>query len=306
MKNENFSLVDSSVTYTGKDADGFYSTLLLVGDSRTKFRQIPNVKDKVKLASLDMGDFFQADACSLSASGDYTLDQKTLTVCDLAFKIPFCVKDWESLYLSEQMKPGSNVDENYPNGVVDYIFAQIALKGSELLEQLTWGGSTTASPPDLCDGLEKKLLADGTVIDVAVDGTKLHAKSTVMGELERMYLAVPDTMKNNKNLTFFLNKKTISAFTLGLIANSPALVNYNQGNLGLNFLGIPIVEAPGMSNYKAVLCDPMNLWYGFDLLSDEKYVDFTQDPLNKKQHYATGSLKFGVDFGVGAEIVYYN
>lgn len=303
---QNFGLVDSSITYNGKDADGFYSTLLLVGDSRTKFRQVPNVKSKVNLASLDMGDFFQADACSLTESGNYTLDQKTLEVCDLGFKIPFCIKDWEALYLSEAMKPGSNVEENYPNGVIDYIFAQIALKGSALLEDITWQGDTDASPADLCDGLQKKLLADGTVVDVAVDGTKLHAKATVLGELERMYVAVPDTMKNNPNLVFFLNKKTISAFKLALIATSPALVNYNQGNFDLNFIGIPIVEAPGLGDYKAVLCDPMNLWYGFDLVSDEKEISFVKDPVNPKTHYAIGSLKVGFNFGVGAEIVYYN
>lgn len=304
-----FGLIDSSITYTGKDAEGFYSTLLLVGDSRTKFRQVPNVKDKIKLASLDMGDFFQADACTLSADGDYTLDQKQFTVCDLAFKIPLCIKDYEGLYLAEQMRPGSNVDENFPNGFVDYLFNQIALKGSATLENYTWQGDTAGSPATLCDGLQKKLLADSAVIDVAVDGTKLHNKTYVMGELERMfsslYANIPALANSNK-LVFMLNKKTIAAYKLALIATSPALVSYNQGNFDLNFLGIPIVECPGMGDYKAVLADPENFVHLFDLASDENQVELTQDPLNKKQYYATGSLKFGVDFLKGAEIVYYN
>ena len=92
------NLIDNSTTYTGKEAEGFYSTLLLTGDTRKLFRLMANVKDKAKIASLDMGDFFQADACTLSADGDYTLDDKTISVCDIAFKIPFCIKDWETCF----------------------------------------------------------------------------------------------------------------------------------------------------------------------------------------------------------------
>jgi hypothetical protein len=73
-------LIDSSITYTGKESEGFYSTALLTGNTKSIIRLIPNVKDKVKIASLDMGDFLQADACTLSADGNYTLDQKEIQV----------------------------------------------------------------------------------------------------------------------------------------------------------------------------------------------------------------------------------
>jgi hypothetical protein len=303
-----FGLIDSSVTYTGKDADGFYSTLLLVGDSRQKFRKVPNVKDKVKLASLDMGDFFQADACSLSADGDYTLDQKEFQVCDLAFKVALCIKDYEGLYLAETMKPGSNVEENFPNGFVDYLMNQMALKGSATLENYTWQGDTAGSPASLCDGLQKKMLADSAVLDVAVDGTKLHNATYVMGELTEMYQKMVNSAPavDLNKCAFFLNKATIAAFKLALIGVSPALVSYNQGNFGLNFLGVPIIEAPGLGDYKAVLADPENFVYLFDLASDENQVEMVKDPLNPKQYYLMGSLKFGVGYLKGAEIVYYN
>lgn len=298
-------LVDNSTTYTGKDAEGFYSSLLLVGKTREKFRLMPNVKDKAKLTSLDMGDFLQADACTLDASGNYTLDDKTISVCDFAFKVAFCVKDWETNYLSELMRPGANVEENYPNGVIDYIFAQMALKGSALLERITFQGDTLASPPDLCDGLQKKWLADATVVDVAADGTKINAKATVIAELERMYLAIPEVL-DKSTLMWGVTQVTADAYKLALLAANPALVMANGGDLQLSFLGIPLTVVRGLGSTKSFIADPQNLVYATDLASDENEISMVTDPLNPKTNYAIGSFKFGVDFVKGAEIVYYN
>jgi hypothetical protein len=298
-------LIDSSITYTGKESEGFYSTALLTGNTKSIIRLIPNVKDKVKIASLDMGDFLQADACTLSADGNYTLDQKEIQVCDLAFKVPFCTKDWESNYLSESLRPGSNVEENYPNGVVDYIFGQMALKISALTERLMFQGDTTASPPDLCDGLQKKLLADATVLDVAVDGTKLHAASTVIGELTKIYNKIPYTLDKSK-VKIMINPATASAYKLALAATNPAIYAYNNGDWKLTFIDVEMIIAPGLGDYKAIAADPMNLIYATDLANDENQIEFIVDPLNKKTAYAVGSFKWGVNYAVGAEIVYYN
>lgn len=300
------SVIDNMTTWTGKDAEGFYSELLLTGDTRKKFRLMANVKSKAKIASLEVGDFFQADACELDAEGNITLDDKTIEVCDLGFKIELCVKDWEDMFLSESMRPGSNVEENFPAGVTDYIQNQIALKGSAFLERLTFQGSTTASPPDLCDGLQKKWLADSAVIDVAVDGTKISAKATVLGELERMYLAIPATLDKSK-LMWGVTQATFDAFKLALLATNPAMVMLTQGDIQPSFLGIPLTVARGLSANKSFIADPQNLIYATDLLSDEQYVSMEVKPgTNKKVYWLQGSLKFGVDYEKGSEIVYYN
>lgn len=299
-------LTDSSYTYTGKDAAEFYSTVLLTGNSKALFKQFAGVKNKINVPSMDVGSFLQEDSCELDESGNYTLDTKELATCDVGFKVPFCVKDWEPLFLSEVMRPGSNVDENYPNGIVDYIFAQMKMKISADIENITFRGDTSGSPASLCDGLQKKLLADGTVIDVAVDGTKLHASATVIGELSEMYAAIPNTIKGRPTLRLMINPATASAYKLALVATHPALYASNNADLNLSFMDIPIVVCPGLGDYKAILCDPSNLWYATDLMNDEEFIDFTQDPLNKKKHLATGSFRIGFGFGVGAEIVYYN
>lgn len=297
-----------NTTYTGKEAEGFYSTGLLTGTSKTRARQVLNNKNTQKVASLDVSSgFLQEDDCDLEESGTYSLGTVDVDVCDVGFKIPFCIKDWETNYLSAKMKAGSNVEENYPNGVVDYILEQVALKISEKTESLFFTGDTAGSPPDLCDGIQKRLLADATVLDVAKDGTKLHAASTVIGELTRMYNELSKVMlaKQDK-LEFWVNPDTARAYRLAMIATYPYLYASNDANLTLTFMGIPMVVCPGLGDYKAILTEPGDtLIYSTDLTSDEMYVSFEKKP-NSKKHYAIGSFKFGTQIIKGGEIVYYN
>lgn len=301
------ALIDSSITYNGKNADGFYSTALLTGNTKSLIRAVPNVKSKINLASLDLGDILQADSCSVSESGDYTLDQKTLEVCDFAFNIPLCEKDYEGLYLSELMRPGSNVEQNFPNGMVDYLFNLVAEKISEQTEALLWSGSTTASPPDLCDGFIKKFIADSAVVDVA-SPTTLSA-SNIITELTKVVNAIPNTVKNKgKNaVKIFISISAASFYEQALVSASPALYAYNNANLALTFMGYELIVSAGMPTNTMVAADPMNLWYGFDLLSDEKEISFIKNPNpgQQKKSNIVGSFKWGVQYGVGSEVVLY-
>lgn len=301
------ALIDSSITYNGKNADGFYSTALLTGNTKSLIRAVPNVKSKVNLGSLDLGDILQADSCSVSESGDYTLDQKTLEVCDIAINIPLCEKDYEGIYLSESLRPGSNVEQNFPNGMVDYLFNLVAEKISEQTEALLWSGSTTNSPPDLCDGFIKKFLADSAVVDVASPTTLTD--SNIVSEMKKATKAIPTTLKNKgKNaVKIFMSIEAFDLYEDALIAANPALYAYDTTTIARRFKGYEIIVSPGMPTNTMVIADPMNLWYGFDLLSDEKEISFVKNPLpgQQKKSNIVGSFKWGVQYGVGSEVVLY-
>jgi len=299
------SLIDNT-TWSGKDAQGFYSDALLVGSTKSLFRKELNVKSKVNISSLNLGQFLQADACKLVESGNYTLAQKPLEVCPIGFKIPFCTLDWERNYLSESLAAGANNNPNFPTTAIDYIFEKVKEGISEQTEYLTFQGDTAASPADLCDGLEKQLLADGTVIDVAADGSKIEEAATVIDELTRIYEKIPKTVR--KKVKIFVNITTDAAYRLALSSatGNPALLAINGDVATTTFSGIPLVVAPGLGDNKAICADPMNLVWATDLESDEMEISFIQDPTNPKTSYAIGSFKFGITHLVGKEIVFYN
>ncbi len=302
--------LSNSTTYTGKDTDGFFTTALLTGASKESFRLIPNVKSSVKLGSLNLGNILADDSCTFEATGTITLAQKTLSVCDLKVNIELCEKDYEPLYLSEQLKAGSNVDGNIPASFNDFLLTLIANRISQQTEVICWQGDASASPVTLCDGINKLLLADSTVIDVAVDGTKLTTVSATAGviqEIGRIYAAIPSTVDIAK-ARCYVSIATARAYKQSLVAANPALVGFNQGDYKLTYIDLEMIIAPGMPNLKAVCADPDNLWYGTDLVSDERELNIIsmKNILGQPTVRFITEFKIGFQIGVGAEIVYYN
>ena len=299
--------LSNSTTYTGKDLEGFYTTALLTGKSKETFRLFPNIKSSAKIGSLNLGNILADDSCSFEATGTITLAQKTLTVCPLKVNIELCEKDYESLYLSEQLKAGSNVDGNIPTSFNEFLLKLVADRISQQTEVICWAGDDTASPGTLCDGILVKLLADAAVIDVAVDGTKITAVSTVVAEIARIYAVIPNTLDVSK-LTLYVSIATARAYKQALVAANPALVGYNQGSYELSYIDLKMVIAPGMPNTKAVCADPENLWMGTDLVSDEMELNVIsmKNILGQPTVRMITEFKLGFNYGNGAEIVYYN
>lgn len=301
------ALIDSTTTWTGKDADGFYSAAVLMGGSKETFRQMANVKSKEKIASLELGSFLQADSCTVSESGDITLDDVTVEVCDFAFNIPICEKDYENMYLSETLKPGSNVELNYPAGLTDYIKERIKEQINGQMEQAAWIWSTTASPANLCDGILKGLLADVAVVDVASPLTL--SESNIVAQLTRIVNVIPTIMKTKPRNSVKIYMSSVAAryYELAIYATHPALIRYDEQGTKLSFAGYEIIEAPGLYASTIVVTDPMNLIFATDLAADEKTVELMKNPLpgKGKQANFVGSFKAGFKHIKGSEIVLY-
>lgn len=298
--------LSNSTTYTGKDLDGFYTTALLTGNSKSSFRLFPNVKSSVKVGSLNLGNILQDDSCTFDANGTITLAQKTLSVCAVKVNLQLCEKDYESIYLSEQLKAGSNVDGNIPQSFNDFLLGLVADRISQQTEVIAWAGDDTNSPTTLCNGLLVLLEADANRVAVAADAAKISASSTVIAELARIYAAIPNTLDKSK-VKIYISKATETAYKQALVALNAAYVGYNQPNLSLTYIDVEMIVAPGMPTNKAVACDPQNLWYATDLVSDEKELSII--PMKGIDGTPTVRLvtefKIGFNYGVPQEIVVY-
>lgn len=305
--NKNFKLAftDNTVFY-GKDAEGFYARALLTGKSKEEFKLIPNVKSKIKLGQLNIGNILQDADCSFSSTGEGTLAQKTFEVCPIKINLEYCQRTFEVDYLSQLLRPGSNNDEIVPASVEAFLLDQVALKVSADTEQLVWKGDTaTASYPlSLCDGLEKQLLADATVIDVT---TTVLSASNIIAQLGRVYDAIPQTILNEDDLRIFLSPAALRFYRQALAAASNEAY-YMQNYAELHFLNVKLSEAPGISTNKMVAARKSNLLLLTDLMSDFEEIQIlpqksvTGVPVVRM----TGEMKFGTGYIYGSEIVFYN
>jgi hypothetical protein len=306
-KDIKLSFVDNT-TYYGKDLEGFYAVALLTGSSKSEFKLIPNVKSKVKLGELDLGNILAGADCSFSSTGEGTLSQKSFEVEPIKINLEYCQRTFEVNYLSELLRPGSNNDEIMPATVEQYLLSRAAEKISADTEKLVWQGDTaTASYPlALADGLQKQFLADATVIDVTATASTISA-SNVIGELQRVYDAIPDTIIEAEDLTIFVTPAIYRAYRQAL-ANASAEVNFMQNYAELHFLNIKLITANGLGAKKMVAARKSNLLLLTDLMSD--FEDIQVLPQKSVTGVPVirmiGEFKFGVGYIFGSEIVYYS
>jgi hypothetical protein len=299
------ALTDNT-TFYGKDAEGFFKKVLTTGVAKNELSLIPNVKSKIKLAYSDLGNILQADDCSFSATGEGTLNQKTMEVCDLKVNLEYCATTFEANYLSLQLRAGSNNEEVMPTSYADFVVNYVAEKVASDLELTMFQGNTaTASYPySLCDGLVKQLQADGSVIDVTATASSIVA-SNVIGELNRILEAVPAAVRQEANFKIFVSQEIAFAYKQAQASTQGGL--FMVGDKELNYLGFRLIPTSGLLAKQMIAFNSDKVFFLTDLVSDwDEIIIIPQRNISgaRTERFAT-SLKFGVNYLYGNEIVLY-
>lgn len=300
------ALVDNTV-FNGRDAEGFFRKVLTTGNSKSELTLIPNVKSKIKLAFSDLGNILQAEDCTFSATGEGSLNQKTMEVCDLKVNLEYCATTFEANYLSLQLRAGSNSEEVLPTSYADYVVNYVAEKVAADLETVLFKGDTaTASYPlSLCDGLVKLLLADGDVIDVAATASTIIS-TNVVSQLDLILEAVPADVRNQPNFKIFVSQQI--AFTYKQAQASTQGGLFLVGDKELNYLGYRLIPTNGLNAKQMIAFNSEKVFFLTDLVSDwDDIILIPQRNISgaRTERFAT-SLKFGVNYLYGNEIVLYS
>ena len=307
MKNKNFKLAfTDNTTFYGIDAEGFYSAALLSSKSSSTFKLVPNVKSKIKLAKLDLGNILQDADCTFSATGEGTLSQKSFEVEPIKINLSYCKRTFETDYLSQLMRPGSNNAEVMPATVESYLLDQVAKQTANDLEKITWEGDTASVTYPLmrANGLIKKFLADAAVIDIA--SPVALTSGNIVAKIGLVYDAIPATIASKEDLVIYVGTAAWKLYKQAL-ASASAETNFMQSYNELFYLGVPVLEAPGLGANTIVAAQKANLLLLTDLVSDFEEVqvlpqgNVTGEPTVRM----VGEFKFGVDYVYGSEIVLY-
>lgn len=300
------ALTDNT-TFYGKDAEGFFKKVLTSGVAKNELSLIPNVKSKIKLAYSDLGNILQADDCSFSATGEGSLNQKTMEVCDLKVNLEYCATTFEANYLSLQLRAGSNNEEVMPASYAEFVVDYVAEKVASDLEITMFKGDTGTSsyPLNLCDGLVKQLLADSDVIDVTATASTITA-ANVVGELNRILGAVPAEVRNQPNFKIFVSQEIAFTYKQAQAATQGGL--FLVGDKELNYLGYRLIPTSGLTAKQMIAFNSDKVFFLTDLTSDwDEILIIPQRNISgaRTERFAT-SLKFGVNYLYGNEIVLYS
>lgn len=283
----------------------FYSKAYITPDVADNYRTLPGIKSATKLANVAFGNLLKSSTCNFIA-GDQNLDAIDVDVCAVSALAEACRFDLEQSFISMQMAKGANASFEVPSFMA-YYWDEMSKEIEAEIELIRWQGNTSLTGTtflNLCDGYEKKLNADGAVIDVTASAV---TAANVIDVLTTIVQALPGVLKANRtDLRFYVASDIALAYEIA--ASKGNNTTYVTESLGLNFLGIKMVVAQGMAAGHAVLTKKQNLIYAFDGEGDSKELkainleDTVAEPLLRTR----ANMKIGFWYTNPSEIVYFH
>jgi len=206
---------------------------------------------------------------------------------------------------------GYSAYDGLPADFSEYLIAYVAGKTAEKLENNIWQGAAATNGE--FDGFQALLAADATVIDVT--GTTVTA-SNVIAELGAVVDAIPSALYGKEDLTIFVSQNVAKAYVRALGGFAAAGVGAqgmdNKGTMwygsqDLFFDGIKVAMVNGLASNKMVAAQSSNLYFGTGLLDDRNEVKVLDMSNLDGSDNVRVIMRFfaGVQFGIGADVVYY-
>jgi hypothetical protein len=302
-----------TTTYAGEFAGKYISAALLSGETLAKGGVTikPNVKYKEVIKRVELDGIVKDQTCDFTDTSALTLTERILQPEFLQVNLELCKSDFESDWEAIQM--GYSAFDVLPKNFVDYFVGYNAGKVAEWIEQKMWTGATANAGE--FNGFQALLTADSTVIDVTAATGGVTA-SNVLVEMGKVIDAIPVALFGKEDLHLYVPTNVLKAYVralggfgasglgaAGIDAKGATWFN----NQELMFEGVKIFHAPGLGTNKMVAGQKSNLFFGTGLLSDQnevKVLDMGDLDGSKNVRFIM-RFSAGVQFGVGADLVYY-
>ena len=300
-----------TTTYAGEFAGKYISAALLSADTIEGggITVKPNVKYKEVMKTLSTNALVKDAACDFADQSTVTLAERILQPEEFQVNLELCKKDFHNDWEAIQM--GYSAFDSLPPSFADFLIGHIAAKVAQKTEENIWQGATATAGE--FDGFTALLAADATVVDVT--GTTVTA-ANVIDELGKVVDAIPTAVYGKEDLYIYVSQSIARAYVRALGGfgasglgangvNNAGTTWYNGGDLA--FDGVKLFVCSGMPDNDMVAAQKSNLFFGTGLLADHnevKLIDMAD--LDGSQNVRV-VMRFtaAVQFGIGADIVYY-
>ena len=296
-----------TTSYAGESAKKYIAAALLEGTTLANggMTIMPNVKHKSVIQKVDVSGLIANATCDFSDAGTVAISERVITLEEFQVNVKFCTKQFVDSWESAEL--GASTFKNMPSSFGDFIIGNFADQISASVENSIWqGGNSTAGQ---IDGFETLWAADGDIVDVTA--TTVTA-SNVIAQLGAILDAAPNTVYGKEDLTLYVSRNIMKAYVRALAAQGGGYENrvnmWYDMNTPLTFDGIPLFLANGLSDDTAALAQKSNLYFGTNLVSDmnEVRVIDTSETLGDQNARFVSRFAYGIQYGYGAEIVFYS
>ena len=288
-----------TTTYAGEKAAGFISAALLSAPTLDKggITVKPNVKYKQVMQKLAVGDVIADASCDFSATSSVTLTERYLQPEDFQVNLELCKKDFESDWLS--IEQGFSSFDELPRSFAEYLIGHVAAKVAAKMEVNIWNGANANAGE--FDGLVALAAADADVIDVT--GAAITA-SNVIAELGAVVDAIPATIYGSQDLSIYISQADARSYVRAQAALGYKDL-YHVGQTAMDFEGVKLFVANGLSSGQMVAAEKANLMFGTGLANDMnevKLIDLA-DIDGSQNVRVVMRFSAGVNYAIGSEIV---
>ena len=277
----------------------FYMKAMLENRSSSLFRQVLNLKEKTKIGNVGFEDPVLPFGCAWEGTNS-NLGAKEMETEKLMIQTEICLSDIESSFIAQWMTPGTE-GVDLPSQFRQHFFEELARAVSNSLEYMTWRGDKTLNPAtygslSCIDGLEKQLTLAAIPIGQRLSGTA-PTVSTIIATLNSMYNKIPESYDDkSEEILWFIPSGWAKLYKQAVAAASAEA--YYTKNVPLDFLGIKLEVAKGMSANKSTISRKVNYIMLADLLSDQQNLKVI-DQSNTTAVYTmrvTSTFKYGVNY----------
>lgn len=280
-------------TYAGEAARPYVAAAILSADTLANgyISVLENVHSKAVLRKFS-GAAISAATCEFTtpATGQLALGEAILEATALQVNEQVCNKDLRATWESAQMRgQSSNAPADFTSFAAQYVAAKVA----ENVEVNLWGGNYDPDDGTLTGGGELGTSFDGIchhIVDATPGYEKLaagaftadaDATTGILTKLDDIVANAPSVVQADPGTVLYMSRKSLFLLQramagIGIFSGDATAgiggAGYSPEFVGAarptTFLGFPVVAPAGMANDTIIMCNPNQLYFGTDLLTD--------------------------------------
>jgi len=281
-------------TYAGEAARPYVAAAILSADSiaNNYVSVLENVHSTAVLRKFS-GAAISAATCEFTTtSGQLTLGEAVLNATALQVNEQVCNKDLRATWESAQMRGQSSAA---PADFTTFAAQYVAAKVAENIEINLWGGNFDPSNSALTGGGILGSSFDGLyhhIVDASAslgyDGevagaftANAAAATGILTHLDALVANAPSAVQSDANANIYMSRKSLFLLQRAMAGFGVVSGDLTLGAAGVSiapefvgaarpttFLGFNVVAASGCPNDTLLLCNPNQIYFGTDLLTD--------------------------------------
>lgn len=293
-----------TTTYAGESAKKWISAALLSPSTIENggVEVMPNIKFQSVIHRLAATGLTADATCDFTDTGTVTMTEKLITPKNLQVNVILCKANYRDTWQAIEM--GLSAHDNLPKSFADYLLGQVVAEVAAQNETFIWSG--VEATDGQFGGLETKLTVDaGLPAAQEVAGATVTA-ANVLAELDKVLAAVPAAVYNKEDFNIYI-PTNIKKHFIAAQAALGYLDRFHVGQTDMNFQGIPLFHAPGMTDDIMIAAQASNLYFGTGILADTNEVKLidTAETLGDDNVRIVMRYTAAAEYGVVEDIVTY-